>query len=190
MSALMAKVARVDVDRVFFGLGDAVPVDQVKSGDFVFGPTELIPALPAGAVYVAEDCDLPPGKYRLAQTEILAPVTVKLPPQPAAAAAADGAASADASATATPTDTSEGTIAVMQMPLWRFEALPAGMAARATQDAPAPIGVERALYEQLAAMHQAAAASVAPAAITWAKQFEVIWDADNGLVLDYFRKNA
>jgi hypothetical protein len=61
MSALMAKIARVDVDRVYFGLGEAVPLDQVKAGDFVFGPTELIPALPAGAVYVAEDCDLPAG---------------------------------------------------------------------------------------------------------------------------------
>jgi hypothetical protein len=33
---------------VFFGLGEAIPLDQVKAGDFVFGPTELIPALPAG----------------------------------------------------------------------------------------------------------------------------------------------
>jgi hypothetical protein len=156
MSALMAKVARVDVDRVFFGLGEAIPLDQVKAGDFVFGPTELIPALPVGSIYVAEDCDLPSGLYRLVKTEILAPVTMKLAAPAKAATSADDTvppASADASA---PTDTSEGDTAVMQMPLWRFEPLPAGMVARATQDAPAPIPTERALYEQLAAMHLAA----------------------------------
>jgi hypothetical protein len=49
---------------------------------------------------------------------------------------------------------------------------------------------ERALYEQLKLMHQADATLVAPAAIAWAKQYETSWDADNGLVLDYFRKNA
>jgi hypothetical protein len=50
----------------------------------------------------------------------------------------------------------EGDTAVMQMPLWRFEPLPAGMVARATVDAPAPIQLERALYEQLKSMHAAA----------------------------------
>jgi hypothetical protein len=78
----------------------------------------------------------------------------------------------------------------MQMPLWRFEPLPAGTVARGTVDAPAPIQIERAFYEQLKSMHAAAPASVAAAAIAWAKQYEASWDAGNGFVLDYFGKNA
>jgi hypothetical protein len=65
MSALMARIARLDHDRVFFGLGAPVPLDQVKAGDFVFGAPELAEALPAGAVYMEPRLRPAAGRYRL-----------------------------------------------------------------------------------------------------------------------------
>lgn len=65
MEALMARVARLDAERIYMGLGDPVPVDEVKTGDFVFGDPALKDVLPEGAVWVERECDLPPAKYRL-----------------------------------------------------------------------------------------------------------------------------
>lgn len=61
--AAMVKVARIDHDRVYFGLDDKALADVV-SGDVVFGDAALCARLPAGAVYVGRDCDLPGGRYQ------------------------------------------------------------------------------------------------------------------------------
>jgi hypothetical protein len=65
MSALMARVARLDHERVYWGLSDPAALSTLKAGDFVFGAPELAKTLPAGVVYVERDCDLPGGRYRL-----------------------------------------------------------------------------------------------------------------------------
>lgn len=65
MNQPMARVARLDPERVFLGLSDPLPLSEVKAGDFVFGDPALKDALPADAVYVERDCDLASGKYRL-----------------------------------------------------------------------------------------------------------------------------
>lgn len=65
MSALMARVAKLDHDQVYWGLGDPVPLEELKPGDRVFGDPALKDALPEGVVYVERDCDLPPGRYQL-----------------------------------------------------------------------------------------------------------------------------
>lgn len=67
MEALMARVARLDAERIYMGLGDPVPAAEVQAGDFVFGDPALREALPEGAIWVERDCDLPPAKYRLAE---------------------------------------------------------------------------------------------------------------------------
>jgi hypothetical protein len=61
--ALTAKVARLDHDQVYFGLDDKA-VDELAAGDVVFGDPALADGLPAGAVYVGRDCDLPGGRYK------------------------------------------------------------------------------------------------------------------------------
>lgn len=65
MDGLMARVARLDAERVFMGLADPIPADEVQSGDFVFGDPALKDLIPEGAVWVERECDNPPGKYRL-----------------------------------------------------------------------------------------------------------------------------
>lgn len=61
----MARVARLDAERVFMGLGEPIPAEDVQPGDFVFGDAELKKVLPEGAVWIDRECDLPPAKYRL-----------------------------------------------------------------------------------------------------------------------------
>jgi hypothetical protein len=63
MANLVARVARLDHDQVYWGLEDH-PVKDVKAGDLVFGDPSLKDVIPQGAVYVDLDCDLPGGKYR------------------------------------------------------------------------------------------------------------------------------
>lgn len=65
--SLMARVARLDADLVFWGLGDPVPVDELKAGDRVFGDPELaaVVAELTDVVYIERDCDLAGGKYKL-----------------------------------------------------------------------------------------------------------------------------
>lgn len=67
MEQPMARVARLDAERLFMGLGDPVPIDEVKAGDFVFGDPALKALLPEGATWIERDCDLPPGRYRLTE---------------------------------------------------------------------------------------------------------------------------
>ncbi len=59
----MVRVARLDHDQVYFGLVEK-PLEEVQAGELVFGAPELAGGLPAGAMYVDRDCDLPPGAYR------------------------------------------------------------------------------------------------------------------------------
>lgn len=65
MSALMARMARLDADQVFWGLGDPVPLDQVPTGAFVFGDPAIVDALKGVATWIDRDCDLPGGRYKL-----------------------------------------------------------------------------------------------------------------------------
>lgn len=67
MSELMARVAKTDHDRVFWGLGDPVAPEALKAGDFVFGDRALAAKLPAGAFYIDLDCDAAPGQYRFVE---------------------------------------------------------------------------------------------------------------------------
>lgn len=65
---LLARVAKLDFDQVYWGLGEPIPVDQVVAGDKVFGDPALRKALPEGAVWVERDCDFTAdkfGKYKL-----------------------------------------------------------------------------------------------------------------------------
>lgn len=62
---LLVRIAKLDRERVYLGLGDPVPLDQVKAGDAVFGDPAIKEKLPEGAVYVDRDCDLPAQEYRL-----------------------------------------------------------------------------------------------------------------------------
>jgi hypothetical protein len=58
--------ALLDAERVYGGLSQPLALEALEKGDFVFGPPAAKDALPEGVVYVERDCDLPPGKYRLA----------------------------------------------------------------------------------------------------------------------------
>lgn len=60
----MVRIARLDHDLVYWGLGEEMPCGDAKAGDLVFGDPVAIPALPEGAVYVDRGCDLPHGMQR------------------------------------------------------------------------------------------------------------------------------
>lgn len=67
MEGITARVAKLDDEKIYLGLGDPVSLPELKAGDFVFGDPSIKDALPEGAVWVERDCDLPPGRYRLTE---------------------------------------------------------------------------------------------------------------------------
>lgn len=61
---LVACVAVLDHDGVYWPPLEERLAETVKPGELVFGDPALTDVLPAGAIYVDVDCDLPGGKYR------------------------------------------------------------------------------------------------------------------------------
>jgi hypothetical protein len=61
---LVALVAVLDHDGVYWPPLEPRLPDAVKAGELVFGPPELQKVIPEGAVYVDAGCDLAGGQYK------------------------------------------------------------------------------------------------------------------------------